>query len=359
MRKKIYVMLALLLLCTVTAAGAYNWYCQGIRFVHGLGPGINLGNSLDVVRVREHKPEADITDYETFWGNPPIAKDMFDSIAQKGFRTVRIPVNWGEHLDERGKIEAEWMSRVREVVDWALDAGLYVILDTHHEAWLIPTADSEERTTEQLCSIWAQIAGQFKDYDEHLLFEGMNEPRLENSKEEWTAGTEEMQQIVNRLNQAFVSTVRETAGENKKRWLLVSAYCTSAKREALQALELPDDPHLIVSVHAYLPYQFTLADDGNDSWSEGNTADTEEIDELMEILEELFLDRKIPVVITEFGCQEKPEELQRMAWTAYYLKKAQEKGIPCLWWDNGKECGLFDRTSLIWKEELTEVLLGQ
>lgn len=354
-----YIILVLLLLCTVMAAGAYNRRCQGIRFVRRMGTGMNLGNSLDVVRVREHKPEADIIDYETFWGNPPITKEMIDSIAQKGFRTVRIPVSWGEHLDGEGRIETGWMERVTEVVDWALDAGLYVILDMHHEAWLVPTADSEERTTAQLCAIWAQIAGQFKSYDDRLLFEGMNEPRLEDSEEEWTAGTEEMQQVVNRMNQAFVRTVRETGEENKRRWLLVPAYCTSSKKEALQALKLPDDPYLIVAVHAYLPYQFTLADDGNDRWSEENTADTEEIDELMSVLEGLFLDKKIPVVITEFGCREKPEELQRTAWASYYLKRAGEKGIPCLWWDNGKECRLFDRTSLIWKEELTEVLLGQ
>lgn len=341
-------------------AGIFLKPYKEMRWVQGLGAGINVGNSLDVVRIRKHRPDATLEEYETFWGNPQITQELMHTISERGFRTVRLPVSWGEHLDGNGKIEEAWMNRVSEVVGWALNEQLYVILDMHHEEWLIPTEDQEAAVTKKLCSLWEQIAGNFQGYGEQLIFEGMNEPRLENSAEEWTAGTSEMQQVVNRLNQAFVHTVRAAGGENGNRWLIIPAYCSSSKQEALEALRIPEKKRVLVAVHAYLPYPFTSNEDGSVAWSEENPADTEQIDDLMENLDRLFLKKKIPVVITEFGCSQKPEEEERLAWTSYYLKKAGEKGIPCIWWDNGKESGILDRDSMEWiSEPLIDVLLEQ
>lgn len=329
-----------------------------LRFTKELGAGINLGNSLDVKKVREHNPEADISYFETYWGNPVTTKEMIQAIADKGFETIRIPVSWAEHLDEQGNVDREWMERVTEVVDWSLDTGMYVILDIHHEAWLVPTKEQEAQTTKQLCSLWKQIAQLFADRGDHLIFEGMNEPRLIDSAQEWTEGTEEMQQVINRLNQAFVDTVRASGGENKTRWLMIPAYCTSSKEEALGALTIPDDSHIMVAVHAYLPYGFTLKEDGEETWSAKNPDDTKDIDTLQAVLERLFIKKKIPVVITEFGCHEKEQETCRNEWAAYYTESMKEIGVPCIWWDNGDESKLFDRESLTWPhEELTDILL--
>lgn len=267
-------------------------------------------------------------------------------------------VSWGEHLDEEGNIKPEWMARVTQVVDWALEEDLYVILDMHHEKWLIPTEETEAQDEAQLCRIWGQIAENFKDRDEHLLFESMNEPRLEDSDEEWTSGTPEMQGVVNRLNASFVETVRGTGGENESRWLLVPAYCSQYRREALEALEIPKDDKIIVSVHAYVPYTFTLGDDEDAVWDVNSEDDTARIDVIMEDVEELFLKKRIPVVITEFGCQKKHDDAMRLAWTKYYTQKAAERGIPCIWWDDGKDTALMERDHLRWTEdELVSIML--
>ena len=331
---------------------------NGLRFSKQLGTGINLGNSLDVRKVRKHKPEADVSYFETYWGNPATTKEMIQAIADKGFGTIRIPVSWAEHLDEQGKIDGAWMERVSEVVDWSLETGMYVILDIHHEPWLVTTKEQEEETTKQLCSLWQQIAQHFANCGEHLIFEGMNEPRLRESDEEWTAGTEEMRQVVNRLNQAFVDTVRESGSQNKTRWLMIPAYCSSSKEEALAALTIPDDPHIMVAVHAYIPYRFAMKEDGERVWNADNPDDTEDIDAMQEVLDGLFIKKKIPVVITEFGCIEKEQDSYRNEWTDYYIKSMKKIGVPCIWWDDGDEFKIFDRDKLTWPhEELTEIIL--
>lgn len=333
----------ILLLALLAAGGiSYSAGQRGLRMARALGAGINVGNSLDVYGVSRYHPDASVTDYETFWNNPPISAELLDAILAQGFSTVRLPVSWGEHQLGDGSVDPLWMARVEEVVDQALDRGFYVILDLHHESWLVPTPEQEAAVTERLCVLWEQIARTFAQRGERLLFEGMNEPRLKDS-EEWTSGTPEMQQVINRLNAAFVRTVRAAGGENEERWLLLPAYCTSHREEALQALELPEDPYLMVTVHAYLPYDFTLDETGSRTWDP--ETDAGEIDALAQRLQQLFLRRRIPVVITEFGCHDRAEEAHRLRWAEYYLKTMTDIGVPCIWWDNGDESRLFDRES--------------
>lgn len=330
---------------------------EGLRFVRQMGAGINIGNALDVTNVRKHIPESTIEEFETFWHNPPITQELFQAVREKGFGTVRIPVSWEEHLLEDGTVDPQWMDRVEQVVDWALDCGLYVILDLHHESWLVPTLEEEEQTTRRLCQLWEQIAIRFADRSEKLLFEAMNEPRLVDSEEEWTAGTSEMRMVINRLNAAFVETVRATGGGNETRWLILPAYGTQHEEEALQDLKLPDSSHLIVAVHAYLPYEFSLGG-LTAEWSAENPKDTEKIDQLMERLDRLFLSRQIPVLITEFGCDDQDNLEQRLEWTRYYAGAAAQKGIGCIWWDNGGDSQLIDRTTCEWTQpELAELLV--
>ena len=324
-----------------------------------MGAGINIGNSLDVKNVLAHKPNASVQDFETFWHNPPITQELFEAVREKGFRTVRIPVSWGEHLQENGTVDPLWMQRVEQVVDWALDSGLYVILDTHHEAWLVPTQEKEAEVTAQLCRLWEQIAQTFADRDRRLVFESMNEPRLVGTEAEWTSGTEEARSVVNRMNAAFVSTVRASGGNNETRWLMLPAYATQSRETALRELELPDDPKLIVSVHAYLPYEFTQGGQSAE-WDAGDSEDTEKIDELMERIDRLFLRRRVPVMITEFGCIDQGNADERMEWAQYYTGLAAEKGVGYVWWDNGAAFRLIDRETNEWAQpQLADLLVRQ
>ena len=156
------------------------YYSKGeaVRFVQRMGTGWNLGNSLDVYRVnREDLP---LEEYEAYWKNPPVTQEMIAAVGKAGFGTVRIPVSWGGHMDEQGNVDPAFMARVQEVVDYALDNGMYAILNSHHEEWL-STQNNQEVTQDKLENLWRQIAQQFKGYDEHLLFEGINEPRARDS----------------------------------------------------------------------------------------------------------------------------------------------------------------------------------
>ena len=327
-----------------------------------LGAGINIGNDLDVRGDPDQLKDASIYEYETYWGNVPVTKDVFKCVSESGFKTVRIPVSWYVHTDSEGMIEEAWMARVREVVDMALDNGLYVILNNHHENFIIPDYDHEESSKETLVKLWKQIAEEFKEYDERLFFEGMNEPRMKDTSEEWTDGSEESREVVNNLNEAFVDTVRSTGSNNKHRYLLIPAYCSSSKRNALSDLRIPEnDTRIMVSIHGYLPHRFTDEKRGHDNWDEEDKRNTEDIQELKTVLQEKFLVKKIPVVITEFGCDKKPSDDERIKWLKYYVGTFSESGVPCIWWDNGKETmyRIIDReNAVITKNELVDSFIS-
>lgn len=334
-------------------SGAYTWKkpVDPLAAAREMGTGINIGNSLDVERVRQYIPNAGIEDFERFWGNPPITPQLIKAIRDKGFSTVRIPVSWGEHMGEDGTVDPEWMKRVEQVVSEALGEGLYVILDTHHESWLVPTPECEAESTWRLTNLWGQIAEHFANYGDRLLFEPLNEPRLKNSSLEWTAGTDEMRAVINRMYEAVVSRVRSCGGNNETRWLLLEAYGNSNMEEALRGLCLPDDPYLMVSVHAYLPYSFALAEGGTAAWDRNRPEDIREINELLNRIDTLFLQKGIPVVITEYGCNDRQNPEARKAWVSYWSEQAGKMGVPLIWWDNGKESQIIDRESLVWTQE--------
>ncbi|NLL79091.1 MAG: glycoside hydrolase family 5 protein [Clostridiales bacterium] len=355
-----------IILAVVAGVALLRWYEQGeaLRFVKKMGNGWNLGNALDCYGSQEKI--GTVTDYETRWGNPVIEPELFQTVKGAGFDTVRIPVTWYEHMDAAGQIDPAWLNRVRQVVDDARAADLYVIINMHHEEWIELTDEKVDETEVRLCGAWRQIAEYFADYEEELLFEGMNEPRLTDSEYEWNGGTREARANVNRLNAAFVNTVRSCGGNNAKRYLLLPTYADAAQEEVLREMELPQDGHLIVTVHRYIPYSFAQKEDGTAKWSLEQKEDTAEIDELMEQLETYFLDRRIPVIIGEFGCRNRGNTAERVEWTRYYVRKAKESGIMCIWWDNGGKpeepgkYGLMDREKNRWiypeiVKELTEV----
>lgn len=307
--------------------------------------GWNLGNTLDATGGTGMSSEWS-------WGNPKTTQEMIDAVLEQGFNVIRIPVTWQGHFGEAPdyKIHGVWMQRVKEVVDYAYGRGAYVILNMHHEDWHFPSEDNKEAASQQLTILWTQIAEAFKEYDEHLIFEGLNEPRKKGTAVEWNGGDKEGRDVVNHFAQVFVETVRATGGNNSLRHLMVTGYAASSDKKALEAMVLPEDEKLIVSVHAYTPYNFALNTAGTSTWDIDK--DRWDIDYLMNTIDEVFLSKGIPVIIGEFGAMNKENEAERVEWISYYLTKAKEKGIPCIWWDNnvftgdGEKFGLFDRRSL-------------
>lgn len=328
---------------------------EHLRFAARLGTGISLGNALDATNLWDTTPDAPELSYEICWGNPPIDDTQLAAISAAGFSSVRIPVTWEDHIDEEGVISQTWMERVAEVVDMALAEELYVILDTHHEEWLNLDTAREEEINARYKTVWTQIAERFADYDEHLLFEGMNEPRLRDSKHEWDAGTPELRAMVNRLNRTFVETVRETGGENRTRYLMISAYATGTETDALKDLEVQDG-NIIVSVHMYQPHSFCQEKEGTVEWNPENADDTGRIEETFAELRIRFIDQGIPVVLTEFGCIDKGNDDARADWISFYREQAGS--IPCFWWDNGSSYRLLDRENGNWLHtEILEALI--
>ncbi len=312
--------------------------------------GWNLGNTMDATGGTGINSELS-------WGNPMTKKEMVDILKAAGFNVLRIPTTWEKHLGPAPdyKIDERWLNRVRDIVDYGIGNDMFVILNMHHEEWHFPSYENEEAAIKILTAVWRQIADCFEAYDEHLIFEGLNEPRQKGTAYEWNGGNKEGWDVVNQFNAAFVETIRNAGGNNPLRHLMIPPYAAAANTKTWSGFTVPEDDKIIVSMHAYTPYNFTLNIKGTPEWSTGKVSDTNEIDSLMNNLDKYFISKGIPVIIGEFGAMNKDNIEARTAWAEYYVKKAGEIGIPCIWWDNGafsgdgELFGLLDRRNLSWK----------
>lgn len=328
----------------------WRWQAtESLRFVRNMGIGFNLGNTLDVHDL--HFDTNNPYDFETYWGNPVTTQQMIADIKAAGFDVLRIPVSWEDHLDQDGTVHEEWMDRVQQVVDYALQEGVCVIINAHHDSWYTPDDDHLDTARKTMSRLWYQISERFASYDERLLFESMNEPRLIGTIEEWTVGTAQAREIVNELNDVFVRTVRASGGMNEERYLLLPTYCARTETTALQDFRLPEGKRLILSVHLYAPFDFALNPTGTRDFSAN---DALEIERIFKDLQRLFIKRDIPVIITEFSAIDKGNEQQRSIWVQDILMKSKQSGIACIWWDaggpaeTGKPYPLYNRTSRQW-----------
>jgi len=320
------------------------------QIVDDMRIGWNLGNTLDCY---EAEKELSAENAETHWGNPVTTKEMIDTVKQAGFNAVRIPVSWTNHILDDDTIDPEWLDRVNEVVDYVIDNDMYAIINVHHDdyTWLNPVKSEEKTVTERYTRIWEQISERFKDYDYHLLFEGLNEPRVIDSETEWTGGTPEEREVINNLLDVFVKTVRSSGGNNEYRHLIITSHAASITEDAVKAVKVPDDNKIIVSIHYYSPWDFSDPDDDSAKSAEwGTDADKKELDKGFELLEDTFIDKGTPVIIGEFGSVNKKNYSARTEYTEYYIESAKKHGITCFMWDEGskKNFGMLNRKKLTW-----------
>ncbi len=312
---------------------------ESVKFASSLGAGWNLGNTFDAWRI----PEPD--DTETCWGNPKTTKELISLIKQSGFETVRIPVTWFQHLDSDGNIDSEWLDRVNEVVGWVLDCGMNAVLNVQHDDqdWLIANSENEERACKTFASIWAQIAGRFKDYDERLIFETMNEPRVVGAQDEWE-GNDEGRAVVNRLNLAALRAIRESGGKNADRYVFITGYAASDLEENFTAIEIPDDSRVMVSLHYYpgTAHRSEFADCEKKLTFEQRR----NIYKKLRAFYNAFSKKGVGVCITEFGWTDR-EHIDNLAEKADYLvSTAKRFGFCCFVWDNGLDFCVIDRENL-------------
>lgn len=320
-----------------------------VELVKEIKIGWSLGNTLDA-------NGGSGVSSETSWGNIKTTKEMITAVKDAGFNIVRIPVTWGIHMDAENKVDEAWMDRVQEIVDYAYSQDMFVILNIHHEDWHDPYYDTADASIEKLNALWTQIGTRFAGYDEHLIFEGLNEPRKRNTGMEWNGGDKEGHDVVNQMNAAFVSTIRGLGGNNEKRHLMIPSYAASSNSGALRDLVIPEgDDKIIVSVHAYLPYEFALGGDIAKREFIPDEGSASEVVSLMDTLKTNFIDKNIAVIIGEFGARSKANEDIRAEWATYYVSKAKEIGVPCIWWDNGafngtgENFGLLNRATCTWE----------
>lgn len=315
--------------------------------------GWNLGNTLD-----SYNTGMTGLNTETGWGNPKTTREMIRSVKSAGFNSIRIPVTWSEHMDG-DTIQKEWLDRVQEIVDYAYDEDMFVILNMHHDdyIWFEPLESEYSGDSSKLKKIWEQISARFKDYGDRLLFEGMNEPRTVGSAKEWQGGTPDERAVLNKYVRDFTDTVRASGGNNADRTLIVTSYAASADTLALGDAVIPGSGNIIFSVHYYAPWNFS---EGREtSFTDSGKS---EIDAKFAELKKKFIDKGIPVIIDEFGCVNAADESVRSEYLRYYINSAGKNGIKCFIWDNGvssgeSSFGIFDRKSLTWNSALLSAVM--
>ena len=326
------------------------------EIVDEMGIGINLGNTMEatgdwVAQWGDGTPNA----YETCWGSPTITKEMIQGYADEGFRSLRIPVAWSNMMEADGTytINPAYAARVKEIVDWSLDTGMYVIINIHWDGgWLEELPTNHDEVMKRFCTMWTQIADLFKDYNDYLIFECQNEELgWESIWNQW-GGTEDQKRIsygyVNEVNQAFVDVIRCSGGNNDKRHLLISGYNTDIEKTCDPLFQMPSDPanRMAISVHYYTPADFCIISEDAD-WAKaratwGTEEDFSTLNRLMDMMKTNYVDKGIPVIIGEFGVTFENKEYESIKlWLTSVAEAALKRDMcPVLWDTTG---GIYNR----------------
>ena len=301
-----------------------------LTLVKEMGLGWNLGNTLDSTA-----DTASVVPDETYWGNPKTTQAMIDTVKAAGFSTVRVPVTWKLHMGAAPDytVNAAWMARVEEVVNYALSTGMYAIVNSHHDDWvsLMPTAN-QAAVSDQLSKLWTQIATRFRSTGDHLVFEVLNEPRTKDGTE-WTGGTAAARQILNAYNLAAVNAIRATGGNNSTRHIMVPTHAANASTTCISELVIPNnDARVIVSLHTYYPYTFS-AGAGATAW--GTNAENADMLTELDRIASLLTKQGRATVIGEWGSVNQNNLSSRETHARAYSEAVLARGMAAIWWDNG------------------------
>lgn len=295
-----------------------------MEVIQEMGLGINLGNTFE--SCGSWISNTSVTNYETGWGSPVVTKEMIQGYKDCGFGVLRVPVAWSNMMKEDYTIAPEYLARVKEVIDWALESDLYVIMNIHWDGgWFSDFANDSKRDEcfKKYESIWTQLTKEFKNYSDKLMFESLNEEggwediwnRYSNQGDK-----EKSYNILNDMNQKFVDIVRNSGGNNGKRHLLIAGYNTDIELTCDPLFKMPNDPEgrCAVSVHYYTPSTFAILDKDAD-WGKaqtewGSNSDIAELTKYMDMMKTNFVDKGVPVIIGEYSTATKnktPEMIRK------------------------------------------------
>ena len=304
--------------------------------VKNMGIGWNLGNTLDANDAT--KTWKTTEEHETCWGQPVTTPELLKMMKEAGFGAIRVPVTWYQEMDANGKVNDAWMKRVKEVVDYVIDNGMYCLLNVHHDtgadggtfkSWIKASGANYTANKDKYEGLWKQIAETFKDYDQHLLFEAYNE--MLDEKNTWNEPVDKTDgyKAINDYAKSFVTVVRATGGNNAQRNLVVNTYSASNSSAAMKALELPEETgHIVFQIHNY------------PNWKDESTT-RQLIDNLISDIKTNLISKGAPVIIGEYATfttwpadldyYEKDRKLALYAMD-YFIKKTKEAGIGTFYW---------------------------
>jgi len=324
-----------------------------MELIHQMGLGINLGNTFEATG-RDQTNDMNSTSswisstieaHEVAWGSPRITRAIIQGYKDAGFDTLRIPVAWSNVMDMKTyTINPNLLSRVHEIVDWTLEAGMYAVINLHWDGgWIENFPAKYSECMKRYVKIWQQVAERFKSYDDFLLFESQNEELGFNSVwNPWsgtTVGKSRAYEIVNNINQNFVNTIRASGGNNKYRHLLIAGYHTNIDNTCDPLFKMPKDPanRMAVKVHYYDPFGFTHLTK-NESWAQASwTWGTEEeyanLNRELDKMVRNFIDKGIPVAIGEYGMAKQGVTQEQVTkFTLAVTEAMYSRGmLPMLW----------------------------
>lgn len=341
------------------------------RIAELLSPGWNLGNQLEGVSIKTDAATGSSVTVpnETGYSATKISNELLAKVKAAGFKFVRIPISFFSYIDDKNgyTINPVWMARIKEVVDMCLANGLYCMINIHGDAyytirnsWLLCAAPDQKPIIAKYSAVWKQLAEQFRDYDESVLFESMNEVFDGNY-----SGTNPVAyENINAYNEVFVKTVRSTGGNNERRWLLLPGWNTNIDQTVDKlgqkgAFRLPKDKRLMVSVHYYDPWGFCGGENGTATQWGSFAANPEKVNgseiamaKQFNKLQETFTSKGIPVVVGEWGSIDKTtDDPASTTYRAYFARKLSENAkrtgsIPVIWdnaWNGPYGFALFNR----------------
>ena len=337
--------------------------------ITNMGVGWNLGNTLESIWTGDTDGR-DWRRWETGWGQSVTTQSLMDMMKNAGFGAIRVPVSWGVHMDTDGKVYEEWMNRVNEVVDYVLNAGMYCIINIHHDtgadeelAWLVASSEGYARERQKYENLWKQIALRFRDYGPRLLFESYNEMLDEGRS--WCFASYSLgydagvasgaYQAINDYAQSFVDVVRATGGNNAVRNLVVNTYgaCNGAGdwnphlQDPLKNMKMPSDKvedHILFQVHSY-PMIDDLA------------AMEREVTQMLDDLETYLVSQGGPVIVGEWGTfSENPSLENYCHYARWFVGECKRRGIGTFHWMNLSD-GMYRSIPCFSSPELAEAIV--
>ncbi|MFJ4555593.1 cellulase family glycosylhydrolase [Streptomyces massasporeus] len=311
--------------------------------VAAMQPSWNLGNTLDAI------PE------ETSWGNPKATRELLKTVREQGFRSVRIPVTWSNYQKDTAPyaVDAAYMGRVKEVVDWAQAEGLYVVLNVHHDSWqwVHKVSTDGDQVLARFDRLWKQISTAFRDEPRTLLFESINEPTFGDVTDARKA------ELVHELNTSFHKVVRASGGGNKNRLLILTTPGGTPSQDFMDSLHTTisglGDKNLVATVHYYSYFPFTVNIAGGTRYDDKARNDAVDVFARMK---HIFTDQGVPVYVGEYGLLAYPDDnhpsrIERGEALKYYEHighLARTAGVTTALWDPG--FAYLNRTTLEWRD---------